>query len=102
MTDNMKIEILIAEELVKANKLHPPFHSQHEAYAVIQEELEELQEEVAECYKQLEEIWMNVRTDDSIRHQVKMLRKHAVFAAQEAIQVAAMCYKTSDSLPFED
>ena len=31
----------IGEEYKKARKKHPPFHSTHEAYAVIREELEE-------------------------------------------------------------
>ena len=37
---------LIKEEYERANTLYPPFHSNHEAYAVILEELDEVWDEI--------------------------------------------------------
>lgn len=39
----------ILAEAKRAIKLHPPFHSPHEGYAVILEELDELWDEVKKC-----------------------------------------------------
>ena len=33
------IEYLVSEELTRANKKNPPFHSDHEAFGVIDEEV---------------------------------------------------------------
>ena len=41
-----KILFDVRVELERANKLHPAFHSTHEGYAVLQEEVEELWEGV--------------------------------------------------------
>jgi NTP pyrophosphatase (non-canonical NTP hydrolase) len=71
----MRNEILeeINSELNKANESHPNFHSHHEAYAVILEEV---------C-----EYWDEVRKR---KPNVLNMRK-------ELIQVAAMCVKTIES-----
>ena len=98
MTDNKIIHTLIEEELAEANKIHPLFQSPHEAYAVILEELEEAEEELQWIRRQLGQMWSLIRQDcgtEEILHQIK---GHAVFAAQEIIQLAAMADKTLDSL----
>lgn len=98
MTDNKIIHTLIQEELAEANKIHPLFQSPHEAYAVILEELEEAEEELQWIRKQLGQMWSLIRQDcgaEEILHQIK---GHAVFAAQEIIQVGAMAQKALDSL----
>lgn len=40
------LDKLIENELNKANKQNPPFHSRHEAYGVLKEEYEELKAEI--------------------------------------------------------
>lgn len=61
----------IENEYYRASSLYPPFHSMHEGYAVILEELDELKET----------IWKS-----------KRIRLSPV-AAKEAIQVAAMAVR---------
>ena len=39
----------IIGEAKRAIELHPPFHSPHEGYAIIKEELDELWDEVKKC-----------------------------------------------------
>ena len=98
MTDNKIIHNLIEEELAEANKMHPLFSSPHEAYAVIKEEVEELHEEVVACEGLLSDMWGCVRSDCKPEWVLKQLQAHAIYAVQEAIQVAAMCAKALDSL----
>ena len=56
------------DELERALKSYPPFNTQHEGYAVIKEELDEL--------------WEEIRKKPTVRSKKRM--------REEAIQVAAM------------
>ena len=98
MTDNKIIHNLIEEEMAEANKLHPLFSSQHEAWAVIREEVEELHEEVVACEGLQGEMWHKIRNDWGTEDILKQLHAHAIYAVQEAIQVAAMASNALDSL----
>lgn len=68
---------LIQAEYERANRKFPPFHSPHEALAIIEEEFEELRQEV---FKH--------------SHQPSLM-------AKEVVQVAAMCCKFLDMLEGE-
>lgn len=98
MTDKKIIHSLIKEELAEANKMHPLFSSQHEAWAVIREEVEELHEEIIACKGLQEEMWHRIRNDWGTEDILKQLYAHAIYATQEAIQVAAMAQKALDSM----
>lgn len=101
MISDIKIKDLIKEELIEANLSHPLFHSTHEAYAVIKEELEETGEALAECYDALDSIWRaSIRKDDYnfYDNDLALLRNRAMHTAKEAIQVAAMAQKALDSM----
>ena len=94
MIDRKIIEELAAEELVDANTKHDPtFHSAHEAYAVLKEEVEELIEEVKEVEYNLNVMWNKVKEDRSNKEVLTMMKYYAISAVQEAIQVIAMCDK---------
>lgn len=93
---NKEIEALVKRELEEANKIHPQFSSTHEGYAVILEETEELAEESIEIHKIIKTWWAYLRKDEDIaiqKNRVENIRKHAVNAVKEAIQVIAMCDK---------
>lgn len=93
---NKEIEALVKRELEEANKIHPQFSSTHEGYAIILEETEELAEESIEIHKIVRTWWTYLRKDEDIaiqKNRVENIRKHAVNAAREAIQVIAMCDK---------
>lgn len=90
------IEQLAAEELVEANKKHKPkFNSPHEAYAVLKEEVEEMQLEVEMVDERLSMLWQCVKCDNDIATEknLKYIKAYATRAVQEAIQVIAMCDK---------
>lgn len=97
MTDNKIIHTLIEEELAEANKQHPLFTDPHHAYGVIKEEVEELHEEVVACEGLLSDTWHRIRNDWETENTLRQLKAHAIYAAQESIQVAAMCQKALDS-----
>ena len=98
MTDNKIIHTLIETELAEANKKHPLFTDPHHAYGVIKEEVEELHEELVACEGLLSDMWHRIRNDWETEHTLRQLKAHAIYAAQEAIQVAAMAQKAMDSL----
>ena len=98
MTDREKIETLIKEELDAANEKHPLFHSPHEAYAVLKEEVDELVDETNWAVRLLDVMWCEVRADEDIVETADSIYKRAIMLIQEGIQVAAMCKKTQDSM----
>ena len=88
-----QVRELVAVELAAANERFPQFHSQHEGYAVILEEVEETREQLDAVDRYLSYLWDMVKCDCAAREQVEYMERFAINAACEAIQVAAMCQK---------
>lgn len=88
---------LTEKELNEANKIHEKFHSEHEGYSVILEELEEAEEELNLCKDYLKYLWDNLRKGESAEYFASTLKIAAANMACEAIQVAAMAQKYIDS-----
>ena len=91
-----KVKELVDLELKSANEKFPPFHSEHEGYAVILEEVEELECEIELIHRDLRVMWQYIKNGDIagvLPHTVENVSKFAIYAACEAIQVAAMCKK---------
>lgn len=82
---------------IRANGL---FHSDHEAWAVLKEEVQELLELFDEnkIYVDLDKLWDKVRRDKEIGNDdVKEIYYWAKSCAEEAVQVMAMCIKWGGS-----
>ena len=81
-----------------ANRLHEQFHSIHEGYGVIAEEMFELNTEKKCLDGHFEKIMHILPTDDIdlMRHGCIALEKDALRLACEAVQVAAMSEKMLD------
>lgn len=62
---------MVASELDEAKSKYPPFHSNHEGYAVLKEELDEL--------------WDEIKLSKSIKANEKMIK--------ECVQIAAMALR---------
>lgn len=89
-----QVRELVAVELESANRQFPQFHSPHEGWAVILEEYEELEDECENIHKEMLEMFRNIRTNDKCYADCALsILLSAVYAACEAIQVAAMAEK---------
>lgn len=79
------------------------FHSDHEAWAVLKEEVEELTDA---CYKHLrsekdeiDNLWSYIKLDrDLSPKELEIIRNNAYNIAFEAVQVIAMCLKWGESV----
>ena len=89
------IPALVDVELREANRNNPPFHSLHEGYAVLKEEVEETEEALVVAKDYLASLWRNTRIDDApcAKIAAEYLEHRAIHMAAEAIQVAAMARK---------
>lgn len=84
---------LVGDEMNAANRKFPLFASNHEGYAVIKEEVEEAVEESNLTVDNLEILWSVIRENGAGLESVSYIKQHAIKAAAEFIQVAAMCEK---------
>ena len=89
---------LVEKELEAANERFPQLHSEHEGWAVMQEEAEELREECDSIELAMEQLWHRIRDGIPTAQYVPLVEQYAVAAACEAIQVAAMAQKYLDML----
>ena len=96
-----QVENLVNEELQLSMEKFPLFHSAHEGFAIILEELIELHEELEDSGKihnSIQRLWSMVRNNSNYKDTaINQIEQHAINAACEAIQVAAMCRKFKES-----
>lgn len=90
------VQELSLHELIMANMKFPLFASDHEAYGVICEEVEETSSELQKMKDSLEIFKRCVFGDMALTDKevaIRKLRASAVLCAAESIQVIAMCDK---------
>ena len=85
----------VAKEKESAIKNHGYFHSDHEFWAVLCEEAEELQEDSTYITGIVRRLWNSVRGDSMFNNidTLNTIRENAIEAACEAVQVAAVIDK---------
>ena len=88
---------LVGDEYDRANLKHPLYHSDHEAFAVLMEEICELGEELDAIRGHMRDQWELIRKNESSLFTVAEIELYAVRAACEAIQVAAVCERWKDA-----
>jgi len=89
------VRTLLLEELERANDKHPLFNSDHEGVAVVEEEKYEAKEEFDKVHSTMWWFKNQVYKDNPEKalNGAEILRDHAINAAAELIQTAAMCEK---------
>lgn len=96
---NEEVQALFDKELQKANKKNPQFHSAHEGYAVLLEEVEEINDVWYRLRGFVEDIWtFNAKKNEKTSQYVETTKKFTIELIKEAIQVGAMCDKFLDFL----
>lgn len=72
-----EVQALFDKELQKANKKNPQFHSAHEGYAVLLEEVEEAKEELDGLDFYTGCIWDAVKNGGCLRTDLELTKKYA-------------------------
>lgn len=92
-----EVEKAIAAEVVNAESYGTTYASEHEAYAVIKEELEETTEVLTQASKYLEYFWEKLKSghfsEEDRKNNIVHIHQYAQSVALEAIQVCACCEK---------
>lgn len=104
-TPRIGAELLIDMELKKANQFFPQFNTKEEGWAILKEEIEETQEEMADILKQHQYLWDNIRFPDrfnNLSNNMIEMQRTARQLVEEAVQVAAMVQKYTDLLNRND
>lgn len=98
------VEKLAEMEKRDANRKFPLFHSLHEGYAVLLEEVEEARESLNLAEGSLSTLWAHIRDNNAgcALEFAGRIREHALDLATEAVQAAAMAQKFIDSAKKED
>lgn len=93
------VRLLVKKELRAANQNFQMFHSAHEGWAVVREEMQEAETGRYLLDRWIEErLWNEVKGDLQIpKEDLKEMQHHAVHMAVEAIQLAAMICKLERS-----
>lgn len=99
--DRLAVDEMIGTELAKAQAKFAPFNSDHEGYAVLLEEVEELSEDWTDIGRNLDHLWAATRRNDrnGARAAAEAVGHFAALAAAEAIQVGAMARRFLADLP---
>ena len=92
-------EKLADEELKRSYEKFPAFNSPHEGYAVLLEEIDEHEDDTQYIRVDKNTLWNAVKKNDKELSvaAINALKRDALHAAAEAIQVAAMAQKFIDS-----
>ena len=88
-----QVRQLVEVELAAANKRFPQFHSQHEGWAVMLEEVVEAEVEMKTIRGNADGMFDLIRNNVEAKWVAEKIEYAAIHAACEAIQVAAMCKK---------
>lgn len=86
-------ELEVAEYTNAVDLYGADYHSTHEAYAVLKEEVEEAEQELQNIKTMLEETWKAIKKNESITSSLVTLALSAEWLSLEAAQVHAVANK---------
>lgn len=92
---------LANDEKAFAIDKYPPFHSNHEAYAVMLKELEETAEQLGEVHRQIKALWQMTKGNfpqDLVKQQLEKIAFECKQLTGESIQIYAVALKAIEQL----
>lgn len=91
------VDKAVEDELRNIIRDKPPYHSNHEAWAILHEEIEELGDEMCDIENGETWLWRHVSEDDeqSLQEEKSLMLKTIKNLIAEAVQVAAVLEKFS-------
>lgn len=93
------IEQVVCHELRNiVKKYGPTYHSEHEGYAVLLEEVEEAGEAAEFMQDSLKRLWASIRANDFSNFELAQIHEYAKGLAEEAVQVAAVCERLMETV----
>ncbi len=95
MREGLKDDIskVVEGELAAAIENFPMYHSAHEGYAVLKEEVEEAEQELEVIKARLTNLWSCTKMNVVPKETINDLAKFAQLLACEATQIAAVAQK---------
>ena len=90
INNNFKFQELIKQELIEAELKYPDYHSFHEGYAVLKEEVEELQEGIDYLTHKLNAYWKDIRNNAVKHDDIEYMKKAIINIIQESIQIGSI------------
>jgi len=92
------VKFMVDKELENSNKkFDSTFHTTHEGYAIIKEEVEEAEAELKNAKMMLEDCWFDIKRNTTPNRNIIAIKNCAINLSAEAIQIGAMCQKFIDS-----
>ena len=92
------IEQAVCHELNKiVKKYGATYHSEHEGYAVLLEEVEEACEDAQFMEDSLKRLWTSIRCNNFSDFELSQIYNYAKGLAEEAVQVAAVCERLTET-----
>jgi hypothetical protein len=85
-----QFEELIKQELFDAELKYPDYHSFHEGYAVLKEEVEELHEEVNYLVCKMNDYWRHIRQNKVDSNDIDTMKKVVINILKEAVQIGSI------------
>ena len=94
-TEKLVNELIQAEYKNACEQFGDKFHSLHEGYAVLLEEVEETEEEINDMSRWIAELWSMIKNDDSedIESQLEWIEVSIINAIEELAQAGAVVRK---------
>lgn len=96
------VSALVTNEKERAGKEYGKFfHTAHEGYAIMKEEVEEANHDMSGCERLINDLWECVKKNNNgtAVMAAREIYRRASFLAMESVQVAAMAEKFIESYP---
>lgn len=97
-TEKLVQELIQAEYKNACEKFGETYHSLHEGYAVLLEEVEEVEQEKKLLDINIASIWYRIKQNELNEDDIKQALNHMMYTMQELAQVGAVFIKMQNTL----